>query len=125
MFIIGPFFFRAYIRALKRLLVLCKKDENALTEEKLMLEMGQSYLNAGKIEQALDYYFQYLRKTPNDAMICFRVAKLLSSEQPGKAMIYLRRAALLGNHEAQQQLNSIIEKDNIALNKNKDSHGTR
>ncbi len=95
-------FYRALFRSLKGLSVWFKKD--TMKEEHLLLEIAHSYLRTGKKDKALKMYYQYLQKVPNDADICFRVAKLLSSDDPETAMLYLRRAALLGHKDAALQI---------------------
>lgn len=78
-----------------------------MKEEHLLLDMAQSYLRSGDKEKALVIYFQYLRKVPKDADVCFQVAKLLSCDDSETAIMYLKRAAALGSYDAIKQLRTI------------------
>ncbi len=100
-------FMKALKKDKKRLTTLFSDYQNTFNQEELYLEMAESYEDKGDKDKALEYYYLYLRKFPNDAKKMFHVGNLLSATSSETAKEYWERSASLGYEPAIEKLKSL------------------
>ncbi len=96
-------FMKSFKKDKQRLTSLFSSDNEPIKHESLYLEMANSYLSKGNKEKALEYYYLYLRKEPNNGKVCYTVATILEEADPEEAQLYYQKADKLGYQQKKDQ----------------------